>query len=108
MPADRAIVDAEGQGVTNEFSFFSSSARLSVAEIAALTGAEPCGRADLSRCLSGIAPVDQAGADDLTFVADAKFAGALESTKAGAVLTSERFARRVPEGVAVLKTRQPH
>jgi UDP-3-O-[3-hydroxymyristoyl] glucosamine N-acyltransferase len=81
---------------------------LSVAEVASLTGAEPREGADLSRRLSGIAPVDQAGAGDLTFVADAKFAAALESTKAGAVLTSERFARHVPDGVAVLRTRQPY
>jgi UDP-3-O-[3-hydroxymyristoyl] glucosamine N-acyltransferase len=108
MPADPAIVDAGGKGVTAEFSFFSGSARLSVAEVASLTGAEPREGADLSRRLSGIAPVDQAGAGDLTFVADAKFAAALESTKAGAVLTSERFARHVPDGVAVLRTRQPY
>lgn len=79
-----------------------------MAEVASLTGAEPREGADLSRRLSGIAPVDQAGAGDLTFVADAKFAAALESTKAGAVLTSERFARHVPDGVAVLRTRQPY
>ena len=32
-----------------EFSFFAHAADLSVAEIAALTGAEPCEGADLSR-----------------------------------------------------------
>jgi UDP-3-O-[3-hydroxymyristoyl] glucosamine N-acyltransferase len=94
--------------LTTEFSFFSGSARLSVAEIATLTGAEPREGADLSRRLSGIAPLDQAGAGDLTFVADAKFAAALQSTRAGAVLTNERFARHVPDGVAVLRTQQPY
>jgi hypothetical protein len=49
MPADRAIVDAEGHKRDNRVQFFSGSARLSVAEIAALTGAEPCEGADLSR-----------------------------------------------------------
>jgi UDP-3-O-[3-hydroxymyristoyl] glucosamine N-acyltransferase len=91
-----------------EFSFFARAANLSVAEIAALTGAEPCEGADLSRRLTGIAPVDRAGADDLTFVAEAKFAAALTSTKAGAVLTSERFARHAPSGVTVLRVRKPH
>ncbi|HZE52971.1 MAG TPA: UDP-3-O-(3-hydroxymyristoyl)glucosamine N-acyltransferase [Bradyrhizobium sp.] len=94
--------------MTTEFSFFSGSARLSVADIASLTGADPRDGADLSRRLTGIAPVDQAEAGDLTFVADAKFVTALESTKAGAVLTSERFARHVPDGVAVLRTRKPY
>jgi UDP-3-O-[3-hydroxymyristoyl] glucosamine N-acyltransferase len=91
-----------------EFSFFSRSAGLSVAEIASLTGAEPSAGADLSRRLTGIAPLELAGAGDLTFVADAKFVAALESTKAGAVLTSERFASRAPVGVAVLRARKPY
>ena len=91
-----------------EFSFFARAADLSVAEIASLTGAEPSEGADLSRRLTGIAPVDRAGGDDLTFVAEAKFIAALKSTRAGAVLTSERFARNVPEGVAILRVRKPY
>src|SRR6266403_184574 len=96
-----------GKAVT-EFSFFERAADLTVAEIASMTGAEPSEGADLSRRLTGIAPVDRAGAKDLTFVADPKFTTALASTKAGAVLTSERFARHVPEGVAVLRLRNPY
>jgi UDP-3-O-[3-hydroxymyristoyl] glucosamine N-acyltransferase len=91
-----------------EYSFFAHSANLSVADIAALTGAEPCEGADLSRRLTGIAPVDRAGADDLTFVAEAKFAAALKSTQAGAVLTSDRFLRHAPDGVTVLRARKPY
>jgi UDP-3-O-[3-hydroxymyristoyl] glucosamine N-acyltransferase len=91
-----------------EFSFFERATNFSVAEIASLTGAEPCEGADLSRRLTGIAPVDRAGANDLTFVADSKFAAALASTKAGAVLTNERFARHAPDGVAVLRLRNPY
>jgi len=96
-----------GKAVTG-FSFFERAADLTVAEIASMTGAEPSEGADLSRRLTGIAPVDRATACDLTFVADPKFATALASTKAGAVLTSERFARHVPEGVAVLRLRNPY
>ena len=91
-----------------EFSFFSPSAGLSVADIVTLTGAEPCEGADLTRRLTGIAPVDRAGAGDLTFVADAKFAASLQSTKAGAVLTSERFACHAPQGIALLRARKPY
>ena len=91
-----------------EYSFFAHSANQSVADIVALTGAEPCEGADLSRRLTGIAPVDRAGADDLTFVAEAKFAAALKSTQAGAVLTSERFLRHAPDGVTVLRARKPY
>jgi UDP-3-O-[3-hydroxymyristoyl] glucosamine N-acyltransferase len=91
-----------------EFSFFSRAASLSVAEIAALTGAEPCEGADLSRRLIGIAPVDLAGGDDLTFVSETKFLAALKSTQAGAVLTPDRFAQHVPDGVTALRIRKPY
>jgi UDP-3-O-[3-hydroxymyristoyl] glucosamine N-acyltransferase len=91
-----------------EFSFFARGADLSVAEIAALTGAEPCEGADLSRRLTGIAPVDQATATDLSFVSETKFVDSLRSTQAGAVLTTERFVRHAPEGVAVLRARKPY
>ena len=91
-----------------EFSFFARAADFSVAEIAALTGAEPCEGAESSRHITGVAPVDQATATDLTFVPETKFVAALQSTKAGAVLTAERFARHAPEGVAVLCVRKPY
>jgi UDP-3-O-[3-hydroxymyristoyl] glucosamine N-acyltransferase len=91
-----------------EFSFFARDADFSVAEIAALTGAEPCEGADLSRRVSGIAPVDQATATDLTFVSETKFVAALRSTGAGIILTTERFARHAPEGVSVLCVRKPY
>lgn len=92
----------------SEFSFFASAAGLSVTEIAALTGADPCEGTDLTRRLTGIAPVDRAGAGDLTFVDSPKFAAALSSTKAGAVLTSERFSHQAPRSAAVLRARKPY
>jgi UDP-3-O-[3-hydroxymyristoyl] glucosamine N-acyltransferase len=90
------------------FSFFEGSAGLSVAEIASLTGAEPCDGTDLTRRLTGIAPVDRADAGDLTFVDSAKFTAALALTKAGAVLTTERFVRHAPDSAAVLHVRRPY
>ena len=91
-----------------EFSFFPVAAGLTVAEIAALTGAKPYAGADLNRRLTGIAPVEGAEPSDLAFVKDTKFAGALASTQAGAVLTSERFARHAPARVAVLCVDKPY
>lgn len=91
-----------------EFSFFSRATDFSVAEIVSMTGAEPSEGADLSRRLTGIAPIDQAGAGDLSFVSEAKFAAALKLTQAGAVLTTERFAKHAPDGVTVLRVRKPY
>jgi UDP-3-O-[3-hydroxymyristoyl] glucosamine N-acyltransferase len=91
-----------------QFGFFARATDLSVAEIVSMTGAEPCEGADLSRRLTGIAPIDQAGAGDLSFVSEARFAAALKSTQAGAVLTTERFAKHAPDGVTVLLARKPY
>jgi UDP-3-O-[3-hydroxymyristoyl] glucosamine N-acyltransferase len=91
-----------------EFSFFSRATSFSVAEIVALTGAEPCDGADLSRRLTGVAPIDKADADDLSFVSETKFAAALQSTRAGAVLTTARFTRRARDGLTVLCVRKPY
>ena len=91
-----------------EFNFFPRAVNLSVADIVALTGAEPCDGADLARLVTGISPVDAAEASDLTFVDSSKFTTALATTKAGAVLTTERFARHVPDSAVVLCVRKPY
>jgi UDP-3-O-[3-hydroxymyristoyl] glucosamine N-acyltransferase len=91
-----------------ENSFFECSKSFSVSEIASLTGAVPRDGAELARRISNIAPVDRAGETDLTFVEGTKFAAALMSTKAGAVLTNERYAQRVPSGITVLQVRKPY
>jgi UDP-3-O-[3-hydroxymyristoyl] glucosamine N-acyltransferase len=88
--------------------FFAASMSLSIAEIVELTGAKPCDGTDLGRMVSDIAPIDLAGAEDLSFVADAKFAELFAVTKAGVVLTIERFAGKAPAGVAVLVIRKPY
>jgi UDP-3-O-[3-hydroxymyristoyl] glucosamine N-acyltransferase len=91
-----------------EFSFFPVTEGLSVAEIAALTDAKPTAGADLNRRVTGIAPIDDAEPGDLAFVKDSKFTPALAGTKAGVVLTSERFALQAPGHVAVLCVDKPY
>jgi UDP-3-O-[3-hydroxymyristoyl] glucosamine N-acyltransferase len=96
-----------GHDVT-EFNFFECTTSLSIAEIASLTGAEPCEGVELSRRISNIAPIDQAGATDLAFFENAKFTEALTSTQAGAVLTTDRFASQAPSDVSVLCVLKPY
>jgi UDP-3-O-[3-hydroxymyristoyl] glucosamine N-acyltransferase len=88
--------------------FFDCSSSLTVAEIASLTGAAPRDGAQLSHRISNIAPIDRAGPSDLTFLENAKFAAALASTQAGAVLTTEKFAPQAPIGITVLRVRKPY
>ncbi len=81
---------------------------LTLAEIASLTGAVPRNVPALSYLITNVAPIDHAGPGDLTFIDNPKFASALASTRAGAVLTTERFEAQVPPGVSLLRTREPY
>jgi UDP-3-O-[3-hydroxymyristoyl] glucosamine N-acyltransferase len=86
--------------------FFKSSRTFSLSEVAALTGAELHGDAD--RRIGNIAALDRAGPSDLTFLDNSKYAGQLRTTRAGACLTSARFAAGAPPGLAVLRCREPY
>jgi UDP-3-O-[3-hydroxymyristoyl] glucosamine N-acyltransferase len=92
----------------SEGSFFIDSVGLTVGAIIALTGAKPREGADLSRPINDLAPLDRAGIADLSFIAESKYADVLATTKAGAVLTTERFAALAPDGVAVLRLPKPY
>jgi UDP-3-O-[3-hydroxymyristoyl] glucosamine N-acyltransferase len=81
---------------------------LTLAEIAALTGATPRESANLAYTITNVAPIDCAGPSDLAFIESGKFADALATTGAGAVLTAERFAPRAPPGTNLLLTREPY
>ena len=92
--------------------FLRQSRGLSVAEIAALTGAQlPAGSPQNlpnDRLIRDIATLDQAGPSDLTFIDNSKYLGQLAATRAGACLASERFAGEVPTGIVVLRSPAPY
>jgi UDP-3-O-[3-hydroxymyristoyl] glucosamine N-acyltransferase len=81
---------------------------LTVGEIAALTGAKLQGAANHLQRMTNVAPIDLAEAGDLSFVDNAKFAKALTTTRAGAILISEHFQSLAPSGLVVLLTPQPY
>jgi UDP-3-O-[3-hydroxymyristoyl] glucosamine N-acyltransferase len=85
-----------------------SAKSLTIAEIVALTGAVPRDGTALSHRITNIAPIDRAGPGDLTFVDTPKFADALATTRAGAVLTGERFETQAPAAVNLLSAREPY
>jgi UDP-3-O-[3-hydroxymyristoyl] glucosamine N-acyltransferase len=88
--------------------FFHRARALTVREIAALTGAEPRGGADLDRRITGVAALDRALPGDLVFLDKPKYAAQLGASRAGACLTSERFAADAPAQIAVLCVRAPY
>jgi UDP-3-O-[3-hydroxymyristoyl] glucosamine N-acyltransferase len=62
-------------------------------ELAALVGGEVVGDGGIR--VSRVAPLDQAGEDELAFFADGRYAQALERTRGGAVLVSAALAGQV-------------
>src|ERR1700724_4837103 len=102
--ADRLI----GRDVWTEPHFLRHSPGLTGGEIAALTGAELQDVANRPQRMTNVAPVDLAEAGDLTFVDNAKFAKALTSTRAGAILISAHLQSLVPSGLVVLLAPEPY
>src|SRR5258708_5722765 len=88
--------------------FFKSAKRLTLAEIAALTGAHPADGVPLDRTITNIAPLDFAGVGDLTFFDNPKYLDELAGTRAGACLLAPRFANHAPPRLAVLTVREPY
>jgi UDP-3-O-[3-hydroxymyristoyl] glucosamine N-acyltransferase len=88
--------------------FFIAAKTLTVAEIAAMTGAQPAAGAPLDRVIANTAPLDAARPGDLTFFDNSKYLDDLAMTCAGACLLAPRFTGRAPPGVAVLTVREPY
>jgi UDP-3-O-[3-hydroxymyristoyl] glucosamine N-acyltransferase len=58
--------------------------------------------------LSGIAPLQTARPDEVSFLDNRKYAGALEATRAGAVIVHPDLAARVPSTAVAIVTPDPH
>lgn len=67
----------------------------------------PCKiQGDADREISGVATLEDAGPDQISFLANARYEKALSSTRAGAVIVSEE--QDVPPGMTVLRTPDPY
>jgi UDP-3-O-[3-hydroxymyristoyl] glucosamine N-acyltransferase len=88
--------------------FFERGRGFTLRELAALVGAEPRAGMDLDRRITGIASLDHAAPDDLTFLDRGKYAEQLRTSVAGACLTTEQYAADAPDRVAVLCVREPY
>ena len=80
---------------------------MTIAEIAAqvqgtLRGGDPEHR------ISGAAPVDQAGPDHLSFVANPRYLTYVQGSRAGVLLVPEALVERVPEEVPVISVKDAH
>src|SRR5262252_4002109 len=88
--------------------FFERSEPLSLAEIAALTGAALADPSLAQRRIEGLAVLDAAGPSHLTFVDGPKYLPQLETCHAGACFVSARLEARVPARTAALRVADPY
>jgi UDP-3-O-[3-hydroxymyristoyl] glucosamine N-acyltransferase len=88
--------------------FFKQPAGMTVGEIAALTGATPRAGVKLDHVITDVAQLDLAGPDDLTFFDNAKYRDDLRTTKAGACLIADRFAKDAPDNLTILSVKEPY
>jgi UDP-3-O-[3-hydroxymyristoyl] glucosamine N-acyltransferase len=86
--------------------FFARSGPHALAAIAAAAGAALDG--DGARLLAGIAPLQTAGPDEVSFLDNRRYAEALEATRAGAVIVHPDLASRAPAGCIALVTTEPY
>jgi len=88
--------------------FFPPSRELTVDDIASLTRAKPRADTPLDGRIRNVAPLDAAGAGDLTFLDNRKYLRELPATRAGACLLAPQFEAAAPAALAVLVTEEPY
>jgi UDP-3-O-[3-hydroxymyristoyl] glucosamine N-acyltransferase len=87
--------------------FFEKPPLTTLAEIAVLAKAELVDPSRANQQVKGLASLDEAGPQHLSFFDNLKYAGQLAQSKAGACLVSPRFEASVPANIAVLRSPQP-
>lgn len=86
--------------------FFTGRGPFSARELGSHAGATVEG--DVERRIAGVAPLQTAGPDDLSFFYHPRYAEQLKSTRAGAIALKPQHRALAPGGVALLIARDPH
>ncbi len=87
--------------------FYDTLSPASASELAELSGAALADPAAGDLVLTGVAPLQHAGASAVGFLSDRKHLDALRASRAGACFVAPSLAAAVPEGCAALLTNEP-
>ncbi|MBW3571722.1 MAG: UDP-3-O-(3-hydroxymyristoyl)glucosamine N-acyltransferase [Gemmatimonadetes bacterium] len=79
---------------------------LTIAEVARIVGGE-VERGDPQRTVHGVAPLDEAGPRELSFVAEARYYAYIHASRAAAVLVARGAAIQLPDGMAAVRVDDP-
>jgi UDP-3-O-[3-hydroxymyristoyl] glucosamine N-acyltransferase len=89
--------------------FFSNSGPFALQEIVSLSGAQIAGNGDISaRQIHDIAPLQNAGVNDLSFFDNSKYLEPFKASKAGACFIKPRFVALAPKSMIALVTDDPY
>jgi UDP-3-O-[3-hydroxymyristoyl] glucosamine N-acyltransferase len=84
--------------------FFPRTGPHDVATLAAIAGVE----AEGGKLIHGVAPLQSAGPEDVSFLDNKRYAAHLDATTAGAVIVHPDFLPRVPQGCTAIVTPEPY
>jgi UDP-3-O-[3-hydroxymyristoyl] glucosamine N-acyltransferase len=88
--------------------FFARQGPFSIGELAHLAGAEMAPGTDAARMIRDVAALDTAGAEDISFLDNPRYAESFVASRAGACIVHPRFAPRAPSGMILLLTEAPY
>lgn len=88
--------------------FFKKAGPFSLAELAAVAGAELGAGADPALVISDVGPLDEAGEGTVSFLDNKKYLPDFEKTAAAACIVEPGYADKAPSGVALLLTDKPY
>lgn len=88
--------------------FFTVAGPFKLDELASIAGASLVDPAAGGRVFKDVAPLDQAGPEDITFLDNRRYLGAFSASRAGACVTEAANAERAPAGMALLLSDVPY
>ena len=88
--------------------FFTVSGPFTVTELAKIAGATPSATADGDKAIADVAPLDEAGEHDISFIDNKRYLRAFERTRAGACIVAPALADRAPATASLLLSETPY
>jgi UDP-3-O-[3-hydroxymyristoyl] glucosamine N-acyltransferase len=88
--------------------FFTVAGPFTLGQIAELTGSELSDPVAATRVIVDVAPLQEAGSDNLAFLDNKKYIGAFKTTKAAACFVRPEFAQHAPAGTVCLTHKNPY
>ena len=88
--------------------FFRRMGPFTLAELAAISGAEPAGDRSRSAPFEDVAPLQDAGPDEVGFFDNPRYLAAYRKSAAGACVVSPEAVAQAPAGMALLVTEKPY